>query len=263
MQTIEHIMCAILAADGDLEYVKSHLGALLLPDAIRMYTKNREYSHFEQKAGDPSEYSYMRFPSDMKSITAESVAALLEKDSHLVQHPPCVIGENTLVDKFAAHNPYLPMDMIDGIRMHLNQDVCFDIFVREIINCEERYEDVFILKDDSVINGKAVRDYIADVESQLAFVLAHMIHERYGLTINQAWFDHNVLPVLLDVYPEEMANNTYKYMKFRPDIDNAITKNDWSGLDLNVCLLSPWAFQHFCQQTIDATRISDDAAESL
>ena len=67
MQTIEHVMCLLLACGGDMKFFDEHLAAFLLPDAIRMYSKAREYSHFEKSAEYHRPYhepEYERFDTE-------------------------------------------------------------------------------------------------------------------------------------------------------------------------------------------------------
>jgi hypothetical protein len=106
MQTIEHVMCLLLACGGDMKFFDEHLAAFLLPDAIRMYSKAREYSHFE-KSADGTDSSYMRFPADMKHLSAETVQQSLTENSHLVEHPKCVVGEETDISMFLPYNQSL------------------------------------------------------------------------------------------------------------------------------------------------------------
>lgn len=48
MLSIQHTMCGALTYATDKEF-KDHLGALLLPDAIRAYTGHRQVSHLSSR----------------------------------------------------------------------------------------------------------------------------------------------------------------------------------------------------------------------
>ena len=225
MQTIEHVMCLLLACGGDMKFFDEHLAAFLLPDAIRMYSKAREYSHFE-KSPDGRDSSHMRFPADMKHLSAETVQQSLAEDSHLVEHPKCVVGEETDISMFLPYNNHLPDNMKTGILLHLVQDIEFDGWIRSIIDCKDRYEDKFVFAG-RVYDGAECRHIISEIETHLAYALAKKVYETLGIVCNQDWFDEHVYPVLMRDYPEELANNTYKYMLIPQLIDKFITDQDW------------------------------------
>lgn len=222
MITIQHTLCTMLATGCDQEYLDRYIAAILLPDAIRFYTKNRKLSHFEMKS-DGTDCSYMTFPSDMKALSPVTIAQALGKNSHLVEEAACVIGEQTNENEFARHNLGLPPVMFRGILLHLWQDQIFDDFIRKMIDCDRRYEDVFVLRNGREVDGKEVRSVIATIEHEGFWVLADMLRQSSGIVFNQEWFDKNLYPVLVREYPEELAENTYKYMQIPAEIDAKIT----------------------------------------
>ena len=251
MQTIEHTMALYLAMDGDMDKVKRYLPAFLLPDAIRMYTGLREYSHFEMSP-DKMDVSYMKFPSDMKSMTRESVQALLQTDSHITEHGKCAIGEDTNAYMFEKYNKHLPEDMYRGIYLHLVQDSLFDTFVREKIDCTKRYDDEFVLADGAKVDGAGVRKSIANMESFMSYALAEKCYTKYGITPNQEWFDKNIRPVIEEAYPADLAENTYKYMKFTPEASEAIKNHAWQGLKVEGVGLA--SYSKILSEVVDTTR---------
>lgn len=252
MQTIEHILCLLLACEGDTKFFDEHLASFLLPDAIRMYSKNREYSHFE-KSPDGKDCSYMKYPTDMKTLSLESVQEALAKDSHLVEHAPCVIGEETDIAMFDSTNKHLPLQMKLGIFCHLAQDIEFDTFIRDVFDCERKYEDIFTSPTGEDIDGKTCRKLIADIETQLSYVLAKQVYDELGIVCNQAWFEKNVYPTLLRDYPTELADNTYKYMRFNLAIDEAISKQDWSLVEAPVAGIPYDDYQTISERAVFVT----------
>ena len=162
MNTIQHAACVLLGTKGNLDFLDEYLAAVLLPDAIRMYSGNRKYSHFEQSSSNPSDISYMKFPADMKNISKETVAQAMSEDSYVVDEKPCAIGETTHVEPFVEHNQHLPPVMFNGIRIHLRQDQAFDIFIRNWADCSQRYDDIYIIEE--IIEALASLDYVYHIE---------------------------------------------------------------------------------------------------
>lgn len=225
MITIQHTLCMLIDANGDVDKFKKKIAYALLPDAIRMYTKYRQYSHFE--LGLNHDISWIKFPMNIKNINHNILNA---SECHLVASeciPKCVIGEPTIFEKFVETNKYLPNLYYDGVAKHLIQDIIFDNFVRKVFNCSKMYEDTFVVNGKSY-NGKDFRDIIAKMEQQLFYFMSWFIRDEYGITSDQEWFDINVYPVLKLMYSEEMANNTYKYMKIDPQINEWIKVDDRS-----------------------------------
>lgn len=230
MITLQHTLSTLCSTNDNSEF-KKVLPYALLPDAIRMYTGERQYSHFE-KSSDGKDVSYMEYPEDISNLTKELVNCDKETDQyHLSDNiKPCVIGEDTDINAFYEHNAHLPENYHRGVELHLKQDICFDKFIREQIDCSDKYNDNFVFNDKHY-DGKGVRGLIADIEQWGVYVLAHAAYEQNGIVANQDWFDSNVKPLLDKTYPKEMADNTYKYMKINPDINELITNKDWSYLD--------------------------------
>ena len=42
--------------------------------------------------------------------------------------------------------------------------------------------------------------------------LVKTVYENTGILLDSKWFEENVLTTLLEVYPEDLARNTFKYM---------------------------------------------------
>lgn len=229
MLSMQHVLCGVLSYD-DADKFKQQIGALVFPDAIRAYSVSRQCTHFERSEGG-TDVSWWKMPTDMKTVTKELVQESLSSDSHTVSGiRPCVLGEDTDIQSFYKHNQHLPKDMFEGIEMHLRQDIAYDRFVREEIDCSRMYDDVFVRNGVSY-DGKGVRSLIADMEQQGIYILAHDLYEKKGITANQEWFEENVKPVLDEAYPVDLADKTFGYMKLSPVYDEYITNHDWSHLN--------------------------------
>lgn len=227
MITLQHSLVTLFGYLGHEDTFEKEAPYVLFPDAIRRYCGPRQYSHFEEKF-DGSDISWVKFPSDIKSIDKEKMS---KQPMHMVDEvKPCVIGEKTHVETFEEHNEHLSPEMYAGIKKHLIQDTMFDEFIREKIDCSRKYEDIFVFNDKEY-NGQEIRKLIADIENQGVYVLAWMLNRSYGITTNQEWFDKHVKEQLDKVYPEDLAEGTYKYMKIPDVINERITNGDWSHLD--------------------------------
>ena len=235
MITLQHTLVTLLGHIGSInkkedaeKILDNEISYVLLPDAIRRYCGQRQYSHFEEHPDNKEKISWMEYPSDVKHLSKEVVDS---QNKYLAENiPSCVLGENTHIEVFEEHNRHLNPEYFAGVKKHLTQDVVFDEFIREQIDCSRKFEDKFFFKDNCY-DGKGVRSLIADIENQGVYVLAYMLHQTYGITANQEWFDKHVKRVLDREYPEDLAEGTYKYMQIPEEIDKRITEGDWTHLN--------------------------------
>ena len=228
MITLQHTLSTLLHDKSTFHKV---LPYALLPDAIRMFTGERQYSHFE-KSFDDTDVSYMEYPLDIKNLTKEDIA--VDKSDRTMYHlvsniKPCCIGEDTDISAFYQHNMHLPETYHKGVELHLKQDICFDKFIRDTIDCSHKYEHEFKFHNKTY-GDKEIRSIISDIEQYGVYVLAKDVYDKYNIVANQQWLDENVKPSLDKYYSSEMSENTYKYMKIRPDINEYITNKDWTHM---------------------------------
>lgn len=149
MLSIQHILSALYAYNTT--YINDKAAAIVYPDAIRAYTGSRKYSHFEHAYGNVN--YYMKFPSSMYTMREEIEDQIQKVEEELNQQisgnlsqmiQNCAIGEPTSLIAFCDANHGLPKKMYDGIWIHLKQDVLFDHFIREEIDCSRKYEDIYV-----------------------------------------------------------------------------------------------------------------------
>ena len=204
----------------------------VLPDAIRAYIGQRQPSHFEVKP-DGTDTSWMEFPSAevLESLTKENVDELIRY--HLAKGiPSCVIGEESSLEEFDKHN--YGHRRFHDIRVHLIQDILLDQMLRKnLVDCSGRFEDKFVLRHNRgiVLDGKELRAQLALFED-LGFIhLCGKVYERTGITLDGYWFEKNVLAPLMEVYPKDLAENTFKYMRFSPELDERIRTHDFDLTD--------------------------------
>ena len=228
MITLQHTLVTLFGNRGDEEKLDEEISYVLFPDAIRRYCGPRQYSHFEENPEKEGDISWLEYPSDIKNVSKESLQA--QKKYLVPGIPPCALGERTDIPTFEAHNGHLSPRYFAGVKKHLEQDVVFDDFIREQIDCSKKYEDKFVFQGKEY-DGKSVRALIADIENQGLYILAYMMHKAYGITANQEWFDKHVKQNLNKEYPEDLANGTYQYMRIPDEINRRITEGDWTHLD--------------------------------
>lgn len=235
MLSVQHVMCLY---EKNMQSSNRLVAATVYPDAVRAYTGARQYSHFE-RAYDNSDVSYMRFSSDM-AITQDEMKVKLLTKCHLVNNiKACAIGEDTDIDAFYKHNARLEYVMKAGIGYHLQQDIVFDNFIRTEIDCSKKYDDIFVF-NNKTMNGKELRTLIADIEQHGIYIMAYRLYKKWDMTVNQAWLERNIRPILENEYCSDLADKTFSYMKIREDVDELISRHDWSKLNSGVLLLSKY-----------------------
>ena len=156
----------------------------------------------------------MKFPSPeiLKSLTKESAQSKIQ--FHLADgYPKCVIGEQTDVGLFDqknwSHKHY------HELRIHMLQDCVLDAILRnKMIHHENRFSDQFALQHDpqTVLDGNTLRQQVALFEEAGFLKLVKTVYENTGILLDSKWFEEHVLTTLLRVYPEDLAQNTFKYM---------------------------------------------------
>lgn len=200
---------------------------VLAPDALRMYVGARQAGHHEI-AADGTDTSWMVYPTQeqMRTMTKVNGKDII-KHYIVADIRPCAIGEETDIEKFDQKNWDHPM--YHFLRIHLAQDIALDKTLRSIVDCNGRYQDTFVVNHNKSIKlkGPELRDEIANFE-QVGFLrLAGAIYKKTGIAVNQSWFDKHVKTVLLQYYPEDLAENTYKYMRIREDLNERINNLDF------------------------------------
>ena len=222
MITKQHIALttwAMLSKGKTMDDVMKAIPYAVLPDAIRMYVGQRQPSHFEKHpSGRP--VSWMVFPEGerLKNLNKENANVAIKW--HIAENiPAAVIGEETDLDTFKRAN--WPLKNYHEIRTHLVQDVILDTVLREtMIDASGRFEDVFTVRHTGrVMNGKELRTQVSLFE-ELGFIkLVGLVFENTGVLLDKEWFDTYVQKALYDAYPEDMAHNTYRFMKISEDVD--------------------------------------------
>ena len=88
-----------------------------------------------------------------------------------------------------------------------------------------------------ICNGKqydstTVRGLITAIEDDGIAYLSKYIKDTFNISVNQAWFDENIKPIFYNAYSKELADNTYKYVKVRDDINQALRTGNFKEVKL-------------------------------
>lgn len=215
-----------------MEEFQNEVPFVVLPDGIRAYSGPRPISHFE-KTPDGNSVSFMTFPTEekLKKLSKESFKT--EVDFHYADgYLPCVIGEKTDIREFDLHN--FGHKYYHALRVHMFQDAILDAILREeLIDASLRFQDIFVVRHDTSIkiDGKELRRQVAEFERIGFIMLAGMVYERTGVLMNNEWFNSVVEPALQRAYPEDLANNTFKYMALNEETNARITNLQFAITD--------------------------------
>lgn len=223
MITLQHALVTLMALKGNEKEFDKQIPYVLFPDAIRKYTGNRAYSHFEQDI-DGKDVSWIKFPTEIKDLDKDKAKTeKLEKHISGNISKGALCGKND-IEMFEKTNSHLDINQFNGIKKHLIQDDIFDNFIREKIDTTENEKGLFKFREKK-LTGEQVRDLILDIENYGVYLLASIIYVKYGITTDQAWFDKHVRDVLNKEYSEELAESTYSYMKIPENYNKLIVEH--------------------------------------
>jgi hypothetical protein len=124
----------------------------------------------------------MEYPTDIKHLNREVMEA---QNKHLAEDiQPCALGEKTHIEVFEEHNKHLSPAYFAGVKKHLTQDVIFDEFIREQIDCSKKLDDEFEyayqMKEISFEIYKARERAIEKLEDELELA-EEALENKYGI----------------------------------------------------------------------------------
>lgn len=250
MLTTQHI--ALIRLNEQKWADDQFVGGVVFPDAIRAYSGPRQYSHYEY-SDDGTDCSWWIMPTNMATVTRESVQASLKDGSHLAANKKAPFGQETNWVSFVSHNSDMALEnpsMFKGVMTHLkNQDVVFDRFIRERVIDVSRMSEGIVGVQDTFLrrgripegvkikqsNGKAVfasdqdaRAAVTAVEQFGIYVLAERLYRQCGVTASTEWFQTTVREKLARVYPTELVESSVSYMKVANPFNAWIEQHDFS-----------------------------------
>lgn len=233
MITLQHSALYYLALNGKRKtcYLKEFMEEVpyvLLPDAIRAYIGPRQAGHFEMTP-DGKTCSWMSYPCEttIRELTKQNAFGKICYGV-IPDLPKCTIGERTNIKEFDlvnwGHRHY------HSLRIHMLQDCVMDSILRDdMVDVSDRFNDKFVVRHSgAVIDGATLRQQITLFETLGFLKLAKNVYFATGQLINQGWFERNVRMALGYLYPEDLVENTYKFMKISPDMNNRISNRKFS-----------------------------------
>lgn len=221
MITLQHSLISLLALDGNIKEFEKQIPYILFPDAIRKYTGNRSYSHFETST-DGKDVSWIKFPKKISRVNQKQTDKLEKHLSNKLSNG--IICEKTDLKTFERINKHLKAVPYAGIKKHLVQDDIFDEFIRDKIDMSKRREGKFYFQGNEM-DGKEVRRLISEIENYGVYILACILYVKYGIITDQEWFDRHVGDVLKKEYKKELAEATYSYMKIPEEMNKLIKQH--------------------------------------
>lgn len=225
LNTIQHSLITLLSVNGNIEEFKKELPYTLLPDSLRFYLGNRQYTHFEYTP-KKDDYSWFDF-SKIENLNKENIQNC---NKYIVPNiKKCVIGEETNIEGFKEHNKDLNPFYFKCIEKHLVEDFIFDNFIRKLFDCSERYNDKFYYNNLVEISGIELRSFINTMEQEGIYLLSKEIYEKYNILITNSWLEENIKKILDNTYPKELSENTFKYMKINNEIEELIKNKQFNS----------------------------------
>lgn len=187
------------------EYLQKNVAVLLLPDAIRMYGPRQQFHCTEHPNTHAiSSVRFLTTPDKLRRIKN------LYKANLQPGIPKCVIDEMSHPETFIAENPEWAES---AYVTHLVQDYFWDKWIREKVDVTDRLLDKFVYKQTGeVVDGATLRKELGPLDNVFFQKIANAILEEFGVLLNEEWFEKNVHAVMLALYDEEIAENTWKYI---------------------------------------------------
>ena len=213
MQAISHSIIYFykLLRDGysikEAEEIFEHdIALLLLPDAINLYVP-RNISHFEEHPVTKkiSVIQLNTTPNNLVDIE-QNIGYFEQK--HI---PQSVIAEKSNLDMFIIINPLWKKT---AYYKHLAQDDTWDNFIKILVDVSGRFHDKFIYrKPKKTVNGTTFRKDLQQLDNAFFLETSKRIFDEYRIKIDNAWFEKHVKEVLFSQYSQELADNTWQFIK--------------------------------------------------
>ena len=201
-------------------------------DSMRCWLGSRAPSH---NTINPVtlEISWITYPTDDVSVWNKEM--VLSAPMYDAGKPwTSCIDEETILDEFWEHNAITIQNTL--FYLHLVQDVAYDSYIRELIDCTRRSENLFRFKGKTYtgdeLRGKGMARWngnglINTMDAHFYVRLAKVYYELTGILINSEWLEYVYKPAFFEVYSQELAENTVKFTAIDPTADEIITSKRW------------------------------------
>ncbi|MCR5185629.1 MAG: hypothetical protein K6D97_00735 [Clostridia bacterium] len=201
-------------------------------DSMRCWLGSRAPSHNTINPAT-GKISWITYPTDDVSVWNKEM--VLSAPMYDAGKPwTSCIDEDTILDEFWKHNAITIQNTL--FYLHLVQDVAYDSYIRELIDCTRRSENLFTFKGktytDDELRGKGLARWngtglINILDAQFYVRLAKVYYRLTGILINSEWLKEVYKPAFFEVYSEELAENTVKFTAIDPTADEIITSKRW------------------------------------
>lgn len=227
MTNKNHFLTALLYG-----YSLEEAAIMTTPDSVRCWVRERALTHFTINP-HTGEVSGMEFPDiDTRFWTEDIVQQNMAIYAFNAGKPgEACIDEPTIPNEFWAYNEKSPQNNL--FYLHLIQDRLYDRFIRSVIDCSRRYEDIYIFNGE-VYNGADLRGkgmarwnddgLLNQFDAQFFTRLAKRYFEKTGMLANSQWIEDVMKPSIFGAYSEELAHNTVKFISLHPLSDELISQ---------------------------------------
>jgi len=201
-------------------------------DSMRCWLGSRAPSHNTINPAT-GKISWITYPADDVSVWNKGM--VLSAPMYDAGKPwTSCIDEETILDEFWEHNAITIQNTL--FYLHLVQDVAYDSYIRELIDCTRRSDNLFTFKGTTYtgdeLRGKGMARWngnglINTMDAHFYVRLAKVCYEMTGTLINSEWIENVYKPAFYDVYSQELAENTVKFTAIDPTADEIITSMRW------------------------------------
>lgn len=242
MNTKTHI--AVTSASISIKYNESTVWAfnkkmrrwipiLILPDAFRKYLSARQATHCETTPNGGFSYCVLPERELLKLVNKENLDDYVEyyvsPDIPVKENGKyCDIGEYSDLAVFEEKNKrHTDFELL---MVHMEQDDVLDHYLREqMIDPERRCEDIYVVRHSGrSVNGADLRIQIAKFEELMFLKAVERVYLANGMILGRRWYDEVVKASLYEVYSEDLAAGTYKYMPISDDMTARIEACDFA-----------------------------------
>ncbi len=194
------------------------------PDSIRCWLPERAVTHFtiNPQTGD---VSGMKFPDFDVKLWTETIVQMVWAQSGYYAGKPgeACIDEATIPNAFWIFNEHNEQNNL--FFMHLIQDRLYDSFIRSVIDCSRRYEDIYVFNDKEYsgadLRGKGMARWNGDgllnqLDSQFFVRLAKVYWKKTSELADASWIQRVMKTAIFEAYSKELAEKTCDFISIDP-----------------------------------------------
>ena len=224
-----------LKGSSPVAFSKENAAKLCIPDAIRVWTGDRIFSHCTINPST-KKVSGIRMPlCDTKEwVTKEMVQCQTMVNAGRIGH--AVVDEPTIPSAFWILNDFSIQNFI--FYLHLVQDSMYDKYLWSVLDFSKRYEKhpTFLFNGKSYsaseVRGEGEARWkdnglLNQIDSQVFVRVAKCYFEETGIKMNKKWIEEEMKPSFFSAYSQELAEHTTNCISFLDIADDIITSGDF------------------------------------